>query len=173
MIGSYTKHQRTPKRQPKQCNNSWIVYPSGITTVDLSLVQTRHKRWCTLDNRAAGKPVPAVTFDGAVVERTSLLRYLGIHFDRILTCNKHVETTTPKFKKGLSVPKAMAAKGIEQCHLFLLYRSVVLSVTDYTDQASQQWHRKICWSWTECRTRQCRSYSEPPRTHPLKPWGSC
>ena len=27
--------------------------------------------WCTLDNRAAGKPVPAVTFDGAVAERTS------------------------------------------------------------------------------------------------------
>ena len=42
-----------------------------------------------------------------------------------------METTAPKFKKGLSVPKATAAKGIEQRHLFLLYRSVVLSVTDY------------------------------------------
>ena len=27
--------------------------------------------------------------------------------------------------------KATSAKGIEQCHLFLLYQSVVLSVTDY------------------------------------------
>ena len=27
--------------------------------------------WCTLDNRAAGKAMPAVTFDGAVVEQTS------------------------------------------------------------------------------------------------------
>ena len=75
--------------------------------------------------------MPAVTFDGAVVERTSLLRYLGIHFDRILTCNKHVETTTPKFKKGLSVPKARAAEGIEQLHFFILYQSMVLTVTDY------------------------------------------
>ena len=41
--------------------------------------------WCTLDNRAAGKPMPAVTFDGAVVERTSHLRYLWIHLDTMLT----------------------------------------------------------------------------------------
>ena len=27
--------------------------------------------WCTLGNRAAGKPVPAVTLNGAVVARTS------------------------------------------------------------------------------------------------------
>ena len=58
--------------------------------------------WCTLDNRPAGKPMPAGTVDGDVVERTSHLR---------------------------SVMKAMAAKGIE--HLFLLYQSVVFSVTDY------------------------------------------
>ena len=55
-----------------------------------------------------------------------------------------METTAPKFKKGLSVSKATAAKGIEQRHLFLLYQSVVLSVTDYTDQASQQCHGQIC-----------------------------
>ena len=63
--------------------------------------------WCTLDNRTEGKPVPAVTLDGAVVERTSYLRYFGIHFDRMLTYRKHVETTAPKCKKGLSVLKAM------------------------------------------------------------------
>ena len=51
--------------------------------------------------------------DGAVIERTSQLRYLGIHFDRLLTYRKHVETTAPKRKKGLSVLEAMAAKGIE------------------------------------------------------------
>ena len=44
---------------------------------------------------------------------------------------KHVETTALKCKKGLSVLKAVAAKGIEQCHLFLLHQSVVLSVIDY------------------------------------------
>ena len=75
--------------------------------------------------------MPAVTFDGAVVERTSHLRYLGIHFDRMLTYRKRAETTALKCKKGLPVPKARAAEGIEQLHFFILYQSRVLSVTDY------------------------------------------
>ena len=50
----------------------------------------------------------------------------------MLTYRQHVETTALKCKKGLSVLKAMAAKGIEQRHLFQLYQSVVLGVTaDY------------------------------------------
>ena len=49
----------------------------------------------------------------------------------MLTYRQHVETTALKRKKGLSVLKAMAAKGIEQRHLFLLYQSVVLRVIDY------------------------------------------
>ena len=40
---------------------------------------------CALDNRAAGKAMPAVTSDGVVVEWTSHLRYSGIHFDGMLT----------------------------------------------------------------------------------------
>ena len=46
---------------------------------------TAQTLWCTLDNRAANQPIPAVTLDGAVVERTRHLRYFGIHFDRMLT----------------------------------------------------------------------------------------
>ena len=127
---------------------------------------------CTLDNRTDDKPAPAVTLDGAVVERTSHLRYLGIHFDRMLTYRKHVETTAPKCKKGLSVLKAMAAKGIGQRHLFLLYQSVVLSVIDYglgLTTMAQTYLLKL----DKCRTRQCESYLEPPRTHPFRLWGSC
>ena len=58
--------------------------------------------------------MPAVTFDGAVVKRTNHLRYLRVHFDRMLTYRQYKETTVLKCKKGLSVLKAMAAKGIEQ-----------------------------------------------------------
>ena len=86
---------------------------------------------CTLDNKAAGRPVTPVNFGGTDIERTDQLRYLGIHFDRMLTFNKHVEATVLKCKKGLGALKAMAAKGIEQRHLFLLYQSVVLSKIDY------------------------------------------
>jgi len=78
--------------------------------------------------QSSSKLMPAVTFDRAVVERTSHLRYLGIHFDRMLTYRQNMETTALKCKKGLSVLKAMAAKGIEQHHLFLLYQNVVLGV---------------------------------------------
>ena len=86
---------------------------------------------CTLDNKAAGRPVTPVKFGGTEIERTDQLRYLGIHFDRMLTFKKHVEAITLKCRKGLAALKAMAAKGIEQRHLFLLYQSVVLSRIDY------------------------------------------
>ena len=104
----------------KQCNNNWILYPSGVITPNLSSILTRHKH--SGANRAAGKPMamPAVTFDGAAAEQTSHLRHLGIQSNRMLTSRKHIETTAMKCKKGLSVLKAMVAKGIEQCHFFLL-----------------------------------------------------
>jgi len=51
--------------------------------------------------------------------------------DRMLTYRQHMEATEPKCKKGLSVLKVMAAKGIEESHLFLLCPSAALSVTDH------------------------------------------
>ena len=75
--------------------------------------------------------MPAVSFNGEAIECTNSLRYLGIHFDRMLTYKTQVESTKLRCKKGLSALKAMASKGIEQRHLFLLYQSVILSVIDY------------------------------------------
>ena len=43
MMSSYTKHQGTPRGQPKQCNNNWIVNSCGVMTMDRSSIQTRHK----------------------------------------------------------------------------------------------------------------------------------
>ena len=85
---------------------------------------------CTLNNKAVGQAMQAVSFNGEVIERTSSLRYLWIHFDRTLTYKTQVESTKLRCKKGLSALKAMASKGIEQRHLFLLYKSVILSVID-------------------------------------------
>ena len=87
--------------------------------------------WCTLNNKAVGQAMPAVSFNGEAIECTNSLRYLGIHFDRMLTYKTQVESTKLRCKKGLSALKAMASKGIEQRHLFLLYQSVILSVIDY------------------------------------------
>ena len=41
--GLIYKTSKDSRRQPKQCNNNWIVYPSGVTTPDLSSIQTRSK----------------------------------------------------------------------------------------------------------------------------------
>ena len=87
--------------------------------------------WCTLNNKAVGQAMPAVSFNGEAIERTNSLRYLGIHFDRMLTYKMQVESTKLRCKKGLSALKAIASKGIEQRHLFLPYKSVILSVIDY------------------------------------------
>ena len=73
----------------------------------------------------------AISFNGEAIERTNSLRYLGIHFDRMFMYKTQVESTKLRCKKGLSALKAMASKGIEQRHLFMLYQSVILSVIDY------------------------------------------
>ena len=49
----------------------------------------------------------------------------------MLTYKTQIESTKPRCKKGLPALNAMASKSIEQQHLFLLYQSVILSVTDY------------------------------------------
>ena len=59
--------------------------------------------------------------------RTTSDASLGIHFDRMLKYKTQVESTKLSCD-GLSALKAMAAKDIEQRHLFLLYQSMRLSV---------------------------------------------
>ena len=49
--------------------------------------------WCTLNNKTVGQAMPTVSFNGEVIERTNSLRYLEIHFDRMLTYKTQVEST--------------------------------------------------------------------------------
>ena len=72
----------------------------------------------------------------------------------MLTYRQHVETTALKCKKGLSVLKAMAAKGIEQRHLFLMYQNVVLSVIDYGIGFTMSQTNLPRLDMTDCKTRQ-------------------
>ena len=76
--------------------------------------------WCSHYNKAVGQIMPAVSFKEEVIRHTNSLRYLGIQFNRMLTYKTQVESTKLRCKKGLSALKAMASKGIEQRHLFLL-----------------------------------------------------
>ena len=72
------------------------------------------------NNQAVEQALPSVSFYGEVIERTSSLRYLGIHFERMLIYKVQVESTKLRCKKGVSAQKAPASKVIEQSHLFLL-----------------------------------------------------
>ena len=102
--------QETVRNQPKQ-GASPVVHPqqqSSRTSNASSLLQWRSHR-----------------------NARTVSRYLGIHFDRMLTYKTQVGSTKLRCKKRLSALKAMASKGIEQRHLFLLYQSVILSVIGY------------------------------------------
>ena len=86
--------------------------------------------WCILNNKAAGQANPAVFFNGEVITheqsqipRDSLRRNTDVQ--------TQVESAKLRCKKGLSALKAMASKGIEQLHLFMLYQSVIHSIIDY------------------------------------------
>ena len=46
--------------------------------------------WCSLDHKAVGQAMPAVSFNGGVKERANSLRHLGIHFDWMLTYKTQV-----------------------------------------------------------------------------------
>ena len=64
--------------------------------------------WHTVNNKAVGQAMPAVFFNGEVIEHTNSLRHLGIHFDRMLTYSTHVKSTKPWCMEGLSSLKVMA-----------------------------------------------------------------
>ena len=131
--------------------------------------------------------MPAVSFNGEVIERTNSLRYFGIHFDRMLTYKTQVKSTKLRCKKGLSALKAMASKGIEQRHLFLLYQSVILSVIDYglglttlsqsnllkhdrvQNEAMRVWEQQRTHPWRPCATYwTCRPWKQDIRWNKSK-----
>ena len=87
--------------------------------------------WCTLNSKAVGQAMPAVSFNREVIELANSLTYLWIDFwQNVYIQDAGRINITNRRKKGLSALKAMASKGIKQCHLFLLYQSVLLSIID-------------------------------------------
>ena len=60
--------------------------------------------WCTINNKAQGQAMPAVSLNGEVTESTNSLRYLGIHFDRMLTHTTQSKPTKLRCKKAKDCP---------------------------------------------------------------------
>ena len=84
---------------------------NGVTTPDLSSIQTRHKH---CGARLTTEHQAKQCQQSHCMELWSKELYLGFYFVRMLTCRKHAETAALKRKKGLSVLKTMAAKGIKE-----------------------------------------------------------
>ena len=166
--------------------DDWLIYKTSsdihtaVTAVQEQLEKVSHgcqatdaeinpsktqSLWCTLNNKAEGQAMPAVSFSWEVIERTNNLRYLGIHFDRMLMYKTQVKSTKLRCKKGLSTFKARASKGIEQRHLFMLYQSVILSVIDCGLGLTTLSQSNLL---TECKTKPLGSFWEQQRTHPLR-----
>ena len=78
-----------------------------------------------------------------------------------------------KYKKGLSVLKAKAAKGIEQRHLFLLYQSVVPSVIDYWLSLNNGTDKSAKSGQSAERGNASHTGNHKGLTHPLNLWCSC
>ena len=122
----------TSAQQSPLSRSSWKRCHIGAKRQSPKSIQARCKPCgAPSPTKAIGQGMPAVSFNGEVIEHMNSLRYLGINSDRMLTYQMQVESTKLRCKKGLSALKAMASKGVEQRHLFLLYQSVILSVTDY------------------------------------------
>ena len=87
--------------------------------------------WCSLDNHIVKKVLPHVNMGGKTIERVAVMKYLGIAFDRTLSFKDQVDNSVAKCTRGLTAVKVMAAAGIRQCVLFILFKALVLSVIDY------------------------------------------
>ena len=61
--------------------------------------------WCTLSNKAVGQAMPAVSFNGEFICCANSLRYLGMHFDRMLTYKTQVESARLGCEKGQRNPR--------------------------------------------------------------------
>ena len=85
--------------------------------------------WCILNNIAVGQTMLAVFFNGGDTEHTKSHIPLDplpqdVHVKDAGWINKTLVHKLPALK-------AVGAKGIEQCHLFLLYQGAVLGIINY------------------------------------------
>ena len=55
--------------------------------------------WCTLNNKAVGRAMPAISVTGEDIERTNSLRYHVIPFDRMLMYKTQVEAKNSSARK--------------------------------------------------------------------------
>ena len=123
--GLATKQPVTSTQQSPLSRSSWKKCHTDAKRQSSKSVQARRKPVVHPRQQSSR------TSNASSLLQWRSLRYLGIHFDRMLTYKTQVESTKLRCKKGLSALKAMASEGIEQHHQFLQYHSVVLGVIDY------------------------------------------
>ena len=74
----------------------WCIITSTINQSKLQAL------WYNLNNKAVGQAMPAVSFNGEVIKCTNSLRYLRVHFDRMLTYKTQARHKVEQVKAHLS-----------------------------------------------------------------------
>jgi hypothetical protein len=82
------------------------------------------------------------------------MNYLGIHLTEAFPLLEHIDRAIERARKGLSVMKVTANADCEECHLFLLYQGLVVSIFEYA-LAIKTLSNKISKDLKEYRMRQC------------------
>ena len=142
MTGFSTKQPVTPTQQSPLSRSSWKVSQWCEQTESQISPSKAQALWCTLNNKAVEQAMQAVSFNGEVVVYTNSLRYLGIHFDMMLTYKTQVEETTLRCKKRTVRTESHCCERHRKRHLFLLYQSVKLTLL------SMVWDSQPCHSTT-------------------------
>ena len=96
------QNQRNPAGS--QSSDTTRQNPNAAKIPGLLSIQAKHEQCgALLTTEQQVKAIPAVIFNGAVVERYNHLRYLGVHYHRMLTYRQHVESTNNADVQGTSV----------------------------------------------------------------------
>jgi len=81
-----------------------------------------------LNNRLQSSSFPPIHYDGQDIRLSDTLRHLVVIFDRQLNFSEHVNSVLHRGIKAANILKVAAGRKVEERHLVMLYKSLVLSV---------------------------------------------
>ena len=114
--------------------------------------------------------MPMIAFSGVVIKGMDSLRYLVIHFNRMLTYKTQIKSTNLSAKKDCPHRKPWPDKASNNCSgCIRVWFSVSLTVV----WVSQPCHRPTCWSLTGCKMKPWESFLEQLDVYSVRPCSAC
>ena len=150
--GLSTKQPVTSTQQSPPSRSSWKRCHVGAKRQSEINPNNTQDLWCTLNNKAAGQTMLAVSFKGEVLERTNSLRYLGIHFGRMLTQRRRSNQQNSGARKDCPRWNPWLQKALNNiicsCCVRVWYSASLTMIW-----ILQSCHSLTCWRSTGCKTK--------------------